>query len=104
MSRESDQAEHMRKEEWDKARCEAAHFKARLQERYGITLNRHEYWKLCKQAASAHVFRAESIRRTIRYLNIQGQRVPCVFDGKRGRLITALLEEQVEAGTEVEDG
>lgn len=69
---------------------EAAHFKRRLQERYGIEINRHRYAELCAAAATWTVVHYQSARATVRAGEIDGVRVLVVFDSKRGRLVTAL--------------
>jgi hypothetical protein len=73
-----------------KAQAEAAHFRRRLLERYGITVNHRAYWELCREAERAPLILKESWRLRIVLIVINGQQVPCIFDGMRRRLVSAL--------------
>ena len=73
-----------------KAQAEAAHFRRRLQERYGITVNHRAYHQLCRDAPRAPLILKRTERSRIILMVISGRPVPCVFDCFRGRLVSAL--------------
>jgi hypothetical protein len=73
-----------------KAQAEAAHFRRRLLERYGIAVNHGAYRELCREAFEAPLILKESGRLCIVLLVINGHQVPCIFDRMRGRLVSAL--------------
>lgn len=73
-----------------KAQSEAAHFRRRLLERYGIVVNHGEYRALCRAAAESHSTIRQSMRTRLVPLDIRGVTVTCVYDTWRMRLVTAL--------------
>jgi hypothetical protein len=79
---------------WDKLRAEAAHFKTRLRQRYGIEINRFEYAAMCDAAEDAPVIQRQSCRVSVRVLKVGRYDVPCVYDERRCRLVTVLYEQE----------
>jgi hypothetical protein len=74
-----------------KEQRERMHFKRELRERWNIgRVNRFEYRELCKQAAKSEVLLQQSMRVSIRAMDIRGEHILVVFDEFRGTLVTAL--------------
>jgi hypothetical protein len=73
-----------------KAQSEAVHFRRRLLQRYGITINHRIYHDLCRDAVVAPLILKRTERSRVVLLMISGSLVPCVYDRVRMRLVTAL--------------
>ncbi len=75
-----------------KHRAQYLHFKSRLYERYGMRINRTRYRELCSCVGPGHtrVLEKQSRRVWILLMEIDGVRVPVVWDRYRGRLVSAL--------------
>lgn len=68
------------------------HAKKRLQQRFGININRHEYQELVKQikCGRAKFLKRESNRVTLFLVEWQGRYIRVVYDGIRKNIVTAL--------------
>ena len=86
------------KHDWPKDRAQAAHFKTRLRERYGIEINRHEYAELCASVNGTPIVERKSERITVRRVRVRGQWIMCAYDSKRHRLVSALPPRNREEG------
>jgi hypothetical protein len=74
-----------------KAQAQAAHFKRRLRERYGIYINRFEYRELCKRANRLPSIEKQTNRVSLRMLKIHGIDVIVCYDRIHHTLVTALF-------------
>ena len=86
----------------DKTITQREHFKRRLRERYGISINRHEYREIVEwiqEAPHKNRLEQQSNRVTVWLVPIQGVNVPVVYDKQRKTAVSALptayLEERV---------
>lgn len=99
----------------NKAQSERAHFKRRVRERYGLRINRHDYWEIVdkiKSGLSGFLY-AQSNTRSVHRVHFKlkdkhnRNRVRCpihndyvpllvVYDNKRGEAITALPHDLTE--------
>jgi hypothetical protein len=78
-----------------KTYCQREHFKRRLWERYGLSINRHEYRDIVVaiQSNQFAFLERESNRVTIWLGIVQGVHVPIVYDSMRKTAVTALPSE-----------
>ncbi len=83
-----------------KKNAEAAHFKKRLIQRYGIFFNNLDKRKMISdiqnQENGAHFLFAQSHSRSIWSINIRGIEIPVVYVKKRQSLVTALTWDMLE--------
>jgi len=82
----------------DKTLTQREHFKRRLRERYGISINRHEYRDVVEwiqQADYSDCLEKQSNRVTVWLVPIQGTNVPVVYDKHRHTAVSALPPEYV---------
>lgn len=85
----------------------AAHFKKRILERYGITINREQYRELCERMiiGKGRFLGKESNARTHWLLWIEEQWVYVVYNKVLGGLVTALPKEAIPAdGVKIDFG
>ena len=74
-----------------KHQSEKIHFKKQLAARWNIgRVNHEEYWALCAKAALAPVVLKQSERVSVRLVDIRGENIMCIYDAKRGTLVTCL--------------
>jgi hypothetical protein len=76
-----------------KHRAQRAHAKRRLQERYGLTVNRHDLRDMVAliQGGHARMIERQSHRVTVWDLTFHGKEIRVVYDNLRKVVVTALL-------------
>ena len=79
-----------------KSENEAYHFKLRLQERYGLQINRKVYREMCQAARKANILRNQSLRISVRKIEYIGIEIYVIYDKQRKRLVTCLTEDQYD--------
>lgn len=79
----------------DKTYAQREHFKRRIAERCGITVNRHTYRDIIEaiQDNRATFVEKQSNRISVWLLEVQGVQVKVVYDKQRKTLVTALTPE-----------
>ena len=78
-----------------KKTCQRIHAKRRLEERFGLTINRHQMRELVQQihAGRAEHLETQSNRISIKVVSFQGKKFAVVYDGKRKTIVTFLPDE-----------
>ncbi len=79
-----------------KCHAERIHAKRRAEERYGVTLNKHDYKEISKSIMRGEqaVLKRQSLARTIYLIDYQGQQLKAVYDKKRHQVVTFLPIEE----------
>jgi hypothetical protein len=76
----------------DKKLAQRIHAKHRAQQRFGLTLNRHDLQRLVEQiqAGRARVIKRSSLRVSVLELAVDGVAIQVVYDHKRKNIVTFL--------------
>ena len=74
-----------------KKRNNYIHFKRRIRERYGISVNRVEYKELRNQVRNKGIFLGrQRANRTVYQVNLRGMKIIVVYDNRAGNIVTTL--------------
>ncbi len=81
-----------------KKSCQRIHAKRRLEERFGLTINRHQLRDLVLQIQSgkAEHLETQSNRISIKAVTVNGQKIAVVYDRNRQNIVTFLPKEALE--------
>jgi hypothetical protein len=78
--------------------CQRIHAKRRLEERFGFTVNRHEFRELVQQITSgkAEHLESQSNRVSIKAVTFKGKKIAVAYDKSRQTIITFLPDEALQ--------
>ena len=81
-----------------KKTCQRIHAKRRLEERFGLTINRHQMRELVQQihAGRAEHLETQSNRISIKAIMLNDRKIAVVYDCSRQTIVTFLPQEALE--------
>lgn len=78
----------------DKAKAQVRHASRRAEQRFGVTIDQHEWVRQIRTGLAEFIDR-QSCRVSRWWILHEGQRIPVVYDKQRGVIVTVLTPEMI---------